>query len=68
MMGTLLIRHASDRLWTEKTGHRTPFNGLGTLPAPPQKPEKDDGDADMLDDLGLDHNKQHMPLTTASKG
>lgn len=33
----LIDRHASDVIWTRKTGHRTPVGGFGTFPEPPHK-------------------------------
>ena len=45
------VMAASDRLWTEAAGHRTPIGGLGTFWAPP-KPTSNDGD-DLLQDLEM---------------
>jgi hypothetical protein len=41
---TLLIQHESDKLWTARTGHRTPMGALGTFPeeATKTKPPADD--------------------------
>lgn len=46
---TLMVQHASDVLWTESEGHRTPFGDLGTFPDDPvDTPTLDD---DMFGDL-----------------
>ncbi len=42
---------ASDRLWTEATGHRTPPGSLGQL-YDPASPAEEDDTTDLLDDLG----------------
>ncbi len=44
-----LVRYESDRLWTEATGHRTPFGQLGTFPD--DAPDTIDVDVDLFDDL-----------------
>ncbi len=49
---TYLIRHESDRIWTQATGHRTPEGALGTFPEPPGKadPTVDDSLLEGLED------------------
>lgn len=37
---TLMVRHESDKLWTQAEGHRTPFGALGSLPLA-EEPEDD---------------------------
>ncbi len=45
----LIDQHASDVLWTGKTGHRTPVDGFGTFPDQPEKTQEDDS---LLQGLG----------------
>lgn len=45
-----LIVHQSDLIWTNETGHRTPFDALGTYPDTVQDTEPDEF-VDLLDDL-----------------
>ncbi len=40
--GTNMITHESDKIWTEETGHRTPFNALGTFQNSAAAPEKEE--------------------------
>ncbi|MEE2787873.1 MAG: hypothetical protein VX589_11085 [Myxococcota bacterium] len=53
-MAALMARHLSDLIWTEKTGHRTPFGALGTFPDDGQQDAEgaDQEDEGLLDDLG----------------
>ena len=44
---TLMIRHESDRIWTQERGYRTPLGALGTFPD-----HQDDAvDTDLLEGL-----------------
>lgn len=46
--GRDIVVHESDRLWTEKTGSRTPIASYGAMPVPPQPVVLED---DLLQDL-----------------
>lgn len=58
-MGTAMIQHESDKLWTQATGHRTPLGALGTFYQAQAAPELDDS---LLDDLG---DEEPQPEGTA---
>ncbi len=55
------ILHMSDVLWTRATGHRTPFNALGTF-WDDEDPD-DPGDEGLLDDIDLEGDES-APTTT----
>lgn len=47
--GTHIVRHESDKIWTQDTGHRTPLGGLGTFYTTQEAPV-DDSLLDGLED------------------
>jgi hypothetical protein len=39
-MGTAMIQHESDKIWTQDTGHRTPLGSLGQLSVPMERTQR----------------------------
>lgn len=46
-LGTLMIRHESDKIWTRELGHRTPMGAFGTFPGE----RNESPDAHLLDGI-----------------
>jgi hypothetical protein len=54
---TLLIRHESDKLWSQARGHRTPSGGLGTFAEDEKQDAKPAEDDRLLDELNREEGK-----------
>lgn len=46
-----MVQHESDLIWTSSTGHRTPYNELGSFPDEQSATETPDGFDDLFDGL-----------------